>query len=217
MSFVYLQRRIEENWGKILFIGGFYMVLGLAALTFTGVATFASVTFLGILVMAAGIAEIIFAFQTRKEGRFWYHLFFGALAFLCGAFVFAAPVPNALIITLAASVFLIAHGLVQTVQSAWIRYPYWGWSFTEGLIDLVLGGVIIYSWPLSSFWTIGLFVGVGLLMYGAQLVSIAAMGRRAQKLKEAEAAAKRPPTTLRKPSSREEKERDQDQDIQHFF
>ncbi|MFS4460882.1 HdeD family acid-resistance protein [Bdellovibrio sp. HCB2-146] len=217
MSFVYLQKRIEENWGKILFVGFFYMAMGIAATTFAGVATFASVAFLGFVVVAAGIAEVVFAFQTRKEGRFWYHLFFGALAILCGVFVAVSPVPNALILTLAASIFLIGHGLVQTVQSAWIRYPYWGWSFTEGVIELVLGGAIIYSWPFSSFWTIGLFVGTGLLLYGAQLVSLAAMGRRAEKIRLAAAQAKKPPTTLRKPSSREDRGRDQDQDIQHFF
>ena len=214
MSFVYLQRNIQENWGKILLLGGFYLLLGLMSILFAGIATFASIAVLGVCLAIMGVVEIYFTIQTRKEGRTWYHGLFGLLAIVCGAFMFIAPVPNALVITLAASVYLMIRGIVQMAGSALERYPYWGWSFVDGLIATVLAGSIIYLWPFSSFWMIGLFVGVSLMVHGGEFISLAAMGRRLKKMERRDLY---PPESARKPAPQESETKKRDPDIEHFF
>lgn len=214
MSFVYLQRNIQENWGKILLLGGFYVLLGLLAIMFAGIATFASIAVLGVCLAIAGVVEIYFAVQTRKEGRAWYHALFGLLAIFCGAFMFLAPVPNAFIITLSASLFLMIRGVVQMAGSALERYPYWGWTFVDGLVAAVLAGSIIYRWPLSSFWVIGLFVGISLVFHGAEFISLAAMGRRLKKMERRDLY---PPASATKTGTTKEQPRKRDPDVEHFF
>lgn len=211
MSFVYLQRNIQENWGKILFVGGVYIAAGLLAITYSVIATLASMTLLASSLVVVGVFELIFSFQTRKEGRFWYHLFFGGLALLCGAFIFVAPVANMVAITLTVAVFLLARGLIQAIGSVFDRYPNWGWTFAAGTVDVILGGAILYTWPLSSFWLLGVFVGVSMLVYGGQLIGLAAIGRRTKRFMEKREATK--PSATR-PTSKEER---RDQDIQRFF
>ena len=41
-----------------------------------------------------------------------------------------------------------------------------GWMLVNGLITLLLGGLIWFHWPSSSTWAIGTLVGVTLLVTG---------------------------------------------------
>jgi uncharacterized membrane protein HdeD (DUF308 family) len=40
------------------------------------------------------------------------------------------------------------------------------WLLLNGIITLLLGGLILFHWPSSSIWAIGTLVGVNLLMTG---------------------------------------------------
>lgn len=214
MSFVYLQKNIQENWGKISLLGGFYLLLGFMAIMFAGIATFASIAVLGMCLAIVGVVEIYFAIQTRKEGRAWYHGLFGVLAIVCGGFMMVAPVPNALILTWTAAIYLLVRAIVQMVGSAVERYHYWGWSFVDGLVAAFFAGTILYLWPFSSFWLIGLFVGVSLMFHGAEFLSLAALGRR---LKNMERRDLYPPSRPANLSTGEGETKKRDPDIENFF
>ena len=218
MSFVYLRKNIQENWGKISFLGAFYIVVGLMAVTFAGIATFASIALLGVCLAVVGVAEIYFGVQTRHEGRAWYHYLFGALAIACGAFMFISPVANALVITWAAAIYLMVRSVVQILGSAIERYRYWGWSFVNGIIAALFAGTILYMWPLSSFWMIGLLVGVALMAHGAEFLTLAALGRQ---LSKRERRDYYPPGASADPhlntKTVPDKTKPSDQDIQNFY
>src|SRR5208337_4597240 len=53
----------------------------------------------------------------------------------------------------------------------------WGWVFLSGLVDLVLGGLIVSGWPGTSTWVIGLLVGINLFMVGIALIMTAFASR----------------------------------------
>lgn len=48
----------------------------------------------------------------------------------------------------------------------------------DGIITLILGIFIWYSWPNNSLWIIGLYVGISFIFSGASLLSIATDTRR---------------------------------------
>jgi Uncharacterized conserved protein len=180
MSFVFLQRNIAANWGKIFLLGSLYIVLGIFALSYIGFTTLFTIAYLGILLLLAGAAEILFAIQTRYEGSMGFHLVFGVCAMLAGVFMFLSPMYNSLLITLAASIYLVARGIVKMIGSAVDRYSLWAWTFFDGLLSLALGGIIVSMWPESSFWAIGIFVGIELLSHGIEFLTIGFIGRRMQ-------------------------------------
>ncbi len=91
MSFVFLQRNIAAHWGKILFLGGLYILMGAIALTYVGFATLFSVAYLGIMLAVAGAGEIIFGFQNSQRGSMGFHSLFGTLAVVAGIFIFQRP------------------------------------------------------------------------------------------------------------------------------
>jgi uncharacterized membrane protein HdeD (DUF308 family) len=54
----------------------------------------------------------------------------------------------------------------------------WGWMFLSGLIDLVLGGVIVAGLPGSTEWALGLVVGINMVFGGVALVAMALEARK---------------------------------------
>jgi uncharacterized membrane protein HdeD (DUF308 family) len=49
----------------------------------------------------------------------------------------------------------------------------WGSLLASGIADLVLAGLIIYFWPQSASWTLGLIVGINLITTGLAILMTA--------------------------------------------
>ena len=45
----------------------------------------------------------------------------------------------------------------------------WGWVVVSGIISLLLGLMIIAKWPYSSFYVLGIFLGIDLIFIGSRL------------------------------------------------
>jgi len=57
----------------------------------------------------------------------------------------------------------------------------WGWMLVSGISDLVLAAIIIFAWPISAAWALGLLVGVNLITSGWAIVMAAFAGRQLTK------------------------------------
>jgi uncharacterized membrane protein HdeD (DUF308 family) len=53
-----------------------------------------------------------------------------------------------------------------------------GWMLLNGIVALLLGGLIWVQWPSSAAWAIGTLVGVYLLMTGVTRLIFGLAGRR---------------------------------------
>jgi uncharacterized membrane protein HdeD (DUF308 family) len=63
--------------------------------------------------------------------------------------------------------------VLRILFSLGANYPGWPWVLLNGVVDLVLGGLIWSGWPESSLWVIGLFVGIDLILHGWSWMSLA--------------------------------------------
>jgi uncharacterized membrane protein HdeD (DUF308 family) len=52
------------------------------------------------------------------------------------------------------------------------------WFLIDGLVSLLLAGLIFFHWPSSSLWAIGTLVGISLLLSGIARLTLP-MGQRA--------------------------------------
>ncbi len=166
---------------RIIFLGSVYVLLGILALAFASATTLAAIITLGVVLLFAGVAEIIYGIQGRKRGQLWPHLAFGCLALICGGLVLANPIENTLGFTLIAGFLLIASGLAKTIGALVERSAGWGWFCTNGIISIILGAMILRSFPVSAFWTIGVFVGVDLMVAGATLIGLGVSAKRTKR------------------------------------
>jgi uncharacterized membrane protein HdeD (DUF308 family) len=93
----------------------------------------------------------------------------------------ARPVQGTLTLTLVLSAYFAAEGVV-TIMYALLhrREPAtrWGWLIASGILDLVVGGLIIAALPGSALWAIGLLVGIDLMFGGFALIRMALAGRK---------------------------------------
>ncbi|MGZ3744438.1 MAG: HdeD family acid-resistance protein, partial [Pseudobdellovibrionaceae bacterium] len=166
---------------RVIFLGAVYLLLGIVALAFASATTLTAIITLGFVLMAAGIAEIIYGIQGRKRGQLWPHVAFGSLGLICGFLILINPIENTLGFTLVAGFLLIANGLAKTVGSLAERESGWNWYLANGIISIILGGLILRSFPISAFWTIGVFVGVDLLVVGASLMGLGYSAKKAKR------------------------------------
>jgi uncharacterized membrane protein HdeD (DUF308 family) len=163
---------LRGNWLWFVLLGVALVVLGTVALGSVGIASLATVVFLGALILVSGIGETLGAFWCRGWSGFFFHLLSGILAIVVGALFLRAPLKADLALTLLIACYLMAGGLFKIVASVSYRFAAWGWTLLGGVIDLVLGAMIWAEWPGSALWVIGLFVGISLVFRGFNWIGL---------------------------------------------
>ena len=159
-----------SNW--IIFMGVTLTLMGILALMFASATTLASVLFLGAVLFVAGVAEVIYGIQGRKSGQLWPHLGLGVLAIACSVLIARNPIENTLGLTLLVSFLLLASGLTKVIGAAAERFSGWGWVAVNGVISIALGTMILATFPVSAFRTLGTFVGVDLIVSGVTFIGM---------------------------------------------
>jgi len=164
---------LQRVWGLMLVLGLVSVVVGLVAISSVFVATLASVMVLGGLLVIVGITEVIHAITVRNLKGFAIHLLSAAIYLVGGIFMLEDPVQAAAVLTLIISAALFVAGVLRIVIAATTQFHGWSWVMFNGVVDLVLAGMILAKWPDSSLWVIGLFVGIDLMLQGWSWVFLA--------------------------------------------
>jgi uncharacterized membrane protein HdeD (DUF308 family) len=164
---------LRAKWGWIVALGVVYVVAGVIALGSVVSATVATVFVVGIMMIIAGVAEVINAFQIKTWGRFLFWLALGILYIIAGFVAFENPLLTAAWLTLILGAALCASGIVRIFLGFNMQHGSpWIWVVVSGVITLLLGLIILAHWPVSSLWTLGIFLGVDLVLAGASWIGI---------------------------------------------
>lgn len=163
---------LHRKWGWFVALGLVMVIVGAFALSSVVVATFATALAIGIMLIAAGIVEVVGSFWSRGWSGFLLHMLFGVLAIVVGVLFLRAPVNAVLSLTLLMACLLMAGGLFNIISAVSFRFSGWGMSVVSGIIDLILGVLIWYGWPEASLWVLGLFLGISLIFRGIMWVGL---------------------------------------------
>jgi uncharacterized membrane protein HdeD (DUF308 family) len=170
--------RAKSGW--IIALGVVYIIAGLVALSSVVMATVVSVFVVGIMMVIAGVAEIVNAFQIKTWGRFLLWLLLGALYVVAGFLTFENPLLAAAILTLFLGVALIVSGVMRIILAFSMQAAMpWVLVLLSGVITLLIGLVIVAHWPVASLYVLGIFLGVDLVFAGASWLAIGLGLRRA--------------------------------------
>jgi hypothetical protein len=91
---------LHGKWGWIVALGVVYLIAGFVALGSVVMATVASVLVVGAMMIVAGAAEIIGAFQMKSWGKFVIWALLGVLYVIAGFLTFENPLFAAVLLTL---------------------------------------------------------------------------------------------------------------------
>jgi uncharacterized membrane protein HdeD (DUF308 family) len=171
---IQIPREIVQYWGWFLAFGIALLLLGIAAVVRSVTATVATMLFFGWLLIIASAIEIVQALMVGHWAGFFHHLLAAILFGVIGVMLVAKPLISAEALTVVMGVFFLIGGLFRLIASLAVALPGWGWEAVDGIITLVLGGLILAQWPASGLWVIGLFVGIDLIFYGLAWIALAA-------------------------------------------
>ncbi len=163
--------QLKAGW--IIAFGILLAVLGAFALASVVTATIASVYFVAISMIIAGVAQIVMAFQSKT---FWT----GFTWFLSGVFYSAAglltssnPLLAATGLTLLLGIALVASGIVRLVIAFQMRSrTAWGWVVLSAMITALLGITVLSQWPMSGLYVLGTVLSIDLLFTGASWLAL---------------------------------------------
>jgi uncharacterized membrane protein HdeD (DUF308 family) len=164
---------LRAKWGWIVALGVVYVIAGFIALGSVAMATVASVLIVGIMMIVAGVAEIINAFQIKSWGKFLLWALLGVLYIVAGFVTFENPLLAAVLLTLVLGASLMASGIMRIFLAfSMKRETPWIWVALSGVITLLLGLLILARWPVSSIYILGMFLGIDLVFAGAGWIGL---------------------------------------------
>ena len=171
---------LQKSWGWLLALGLVSIVLGTLGLYMTFALTLASVLFFGVLILVAGVFQLVHAFTCTGWKSVLWHVLIALLYIAAGVDIMLNPARASLVLTLVLAGILVAVGVLRSVMAFQLRPASgWLWPLLSGLVSIALGGMIIAQWPDSGLWVIGLFVAIELIFNGWSYLFIALAARSA--------------------------------------
>lgn len=156
-----------------LLMGILLIGLGIAAIALPVFSTIVAETWIALILISAGAATLVYAFQTRGSGGFVWKLLLGVLYVATGVMLFVYPRTGILTLTLLLGSYLLTEGVFELILASRLRpQANWGWVLGNGIITLLLGGMIWFQWPFDAPWLIGTLVGASILISGVSRVML---------------------------------------------
>src|SRR5271163_2514712 len=146
--------------GWSIFVSVLMIVVGILAIVLPYEAGLAANIFVAWMLIFAAVAHFVFAWYTRRTGNVLLKVLLGIL-YLCVA------------------VYLLIEGVFEIVLFFQHRPAAGsGWFLMDGIVTLVLGGMIWATWPSSVEWVLGTLVGISIFFSGVTRLMISLAARR---------------------------------------
>ncbi|MGW2182727.1 HdeD family acid-resistance protein [Streptomyces sp. NPDC001732] len=171
-------KRLSRSFGRLAVLGALLVVAGLVGLVYTGLATLTSMLLFGWLLLIGGFVGLLHAIDSRGTNYFWLGVVVAALNIAAGVVVIRHPQGTAEALTMFAALLFLTGGMFRLVGSVVVRGPQFGWTLLQGVFGLLLGLLVLFDWPHSSLYVLGLFFSLALLFDGLGLLATGLGGRR---------------------------------------
>ena len=170
----------KQGGGSMSVLGVVTIILGIVAMMAPFMAGMSIAVLVGIILVAAGIARMVWAFSAESFGQGLLKFALGGLTLLCGVLMLARPLFALGSLTLFLAAYFVVDGIFELVAAFRIKPAEgWGWLLFGGIVSLLLGIMIWRQFPVSGTWAIGILVGVKLLFAGMEMLTVGSVVRSA--------------------------------------
>jgi uncharacterized membrane protein HdeD (DUF308 family) len=133
----------------------------------------------GVLLVVASVVRIVSGFKAHGWGERVLGWLTGAFALVAGLALLSNPAAGLAILTLILGVYFFADGVTEMILSFKLRRQRgWGVMMFNGIIGIFLGFLILYQWPVSGLWAVGIVTGIRLLISGFSMITLGGVARR---------------------------------------
>ncbi|MGH9746100.1 MAG: HdeD family acid-resistance protein [Candidatus Acidiferrales bacterium] len=155
------------------------IVAGILAIVLPLEAGIAVNIFLGWMLLFAAAAHFIYAWSTRGAGGVLWKVLVGILYGVIAFYLLEHPARGLATLTLALAYYLLIEGVMEIILFFQHRAaPGASWFLMDGIITLILGGLVWKTWPNSTEWVIGTLVGLSILFSGTTRLMMSLAARR---------------------------------------
>ena len=154
------------------------LILGMLSIAAPLITGLSIVVLVGVLVLAAGLVRMAWAFRAGSFGKGLLMFAIGGLTLLCGLALVTDPILASGVLTIILAAYLVIDGVVEIAAAFQVhRSAGWLWLLVGGVLSILLGLMIWSEFPLSGAWAIGVLLGVKLLLVGMIMISVGPTAR----------------------------------------
>jgi uncharacterized membrane protein HdeD (DUF308 family) len=169
------------NW--FIAIAVLFILLGLFAIAEPFAAGLGVTLLVGWLLVIGAVAHFFAAFKGGGAKHVILQVLVGLIYLVGGLYFLTHTIMGVSTLTLLLSGVILAEGVLEVLAYFRLKSMHGAsWLLINGIVTLLLGGLLWFHWPSSSVWAIGTLVGVNLLMTG---ISRLMLGLAARKLASA--------------------------------
>jgi uncharacterized membrane protein HdeD (DUF308 family) len=182
-----LAKSIHDHWVVFVAEGAALIALGVLAIAVPSIGDAHATVVVGWLFLVSGVVGLAATYWARQAPAFWWSLVSALLAIIVGGVLVAnrsqdlygglmgwpfAQIGQLRFILL---LFFLIEGGASIMFAFEHRRQFsgrWGLMLASGVVDIALAVVIIFDLPGTSAWTMGLLVGVNMILGGAALIGM---------------------------------------------
>ena len=169
----------RKNAGWVIGFGVLTVIVGFLAIVAPLGSGLGVTIVIGVALAIGGIARLIAAFGADSFGQGALAFIGGVLGVVAGVILAARPGLGLATLTLMIGAYLLVDGTAGAVLAFRVRPEKgWGWILFSAIMTVILGILLLASWPISGVWALGTLVGVNLLFSGFAMISIGSAARR---------------------------------------
>jgi uncharacterized membrane protein HdeD (DUF308 family) len=171
---------VGHHWVLFLSEGIALLALGTLAIIVPALASLAATLVLGWILLLSGIVGLIATIRARHAPGLWWSLISALIGVVAGVLLLGWPLQGMFSLTAVLIAFLILEGVVSILYALEHRRGVsgrWGWMLASGILDLVLGGILLAGLPGSAVWALGIIIGINMIFGGWALIAMALAAR----------------------------------------
>jgi uncharacterized membrane protein HdeD (DUF308 family) len=169
----------KKNSGLLIFLGILTVVFGVVAVASPLITGVAVTVFVGVMLLASGIAQIVHALKSRQWGTGFWGTIIGLLGVAAGLLMIFRPLVGLVTMTMLLAIYFLVDGISEIIAAFRIKPDQgWGWVLFNGIVAVLLGFMIWRQWPVSGAWAIGLLVGIHIVLTGWSMIILGTGARR---------------------------------------
>jgi uncharacterized membrane protein HdeD (DUF308 family) len=164
---------IRQQRGWFVALAVLMTALGLGAIAFPLSASVAVTLLVGVVLVIAGIGQLLHALRVSRWPGFLITLLSALLSLAVGTLVLLYPLSGVLSLTLLVGTFLLVGGTLKIILAFRVRPGLsWQWLLFAGGLAVLLGVLILLQWPVAAGWVLGVLIGIDLLFSGLWMLTL---------------------------------------------
>jgi uncharacterized membrane protein HdeD (DUF308 family) len=164
--------------GALIGLGILFIVLGMIGVAGQTLFSFVSINILGAFLVVGGVLQGAHALKSHGWKSVGIQALLAVMYIAAGLYSWAFPIPALEVITLWLAAIFFVTGFLRLVSAFQHRlFSEWFWLVLSSAISILLGVMIMNSFPSSSLWLPGLLIAVELLLQGWSMLFLGLAAR----------------------------------------